>query len=79
MTMDQNAINQAEWDNPDNWSAGLYFSKKDTRTLVPKSNPIMGFTFNLGTRAGAMWMIGLMVGIPLLIIAITVLSVAIQQ
>jgi hypothetical protein len=33
----QKEINQAEWNNPDNWSVGFYFSKKDSRTWVPKS------------------------------------------
>ncbi len=28
----QKEINQAEWNNPDNWSVGFYFSKKDSRT-----------------------------------------------
>lgn len=76
--MQQEEINQREWHNPDNWSAGLYFSKRDSRIIVPKSNPAMGFTLNLGTRAGAVWMIALMVGIPLLIVAIVLLAVALQ-
>jgi uncharacterized membrane protein len=70
---DQEKSNQAEWENPDNWSVGLYFSKKDTRTWVPKSIPWMGSTLNLGTRAGAMWMIGFLIGLPLFIILLMVL------
>ncbi len=66
--MNQREINQAEWQNPDNWSVGLYFSKKDTRTWVPKQIPWMGWTMNLGTRAGALWMIGFIIGIPIFII-----------
>ncbi|MDQ0289290.1 DUF5808 domain-containing protein [Oligosphaera ethanolica] len=66
--MNQQEINQAEWQNPDNWSVGLYFSKKDTRTWVPKQIPWMGWTLNLGTRAGAIWMIGFLIGIPIFII-----------
>ena len=64
----QKEINQAEWSNPDNWSVGFYFSKKDSRAWVPKSIPWMGWTVNLGSRAGAFWMIGFLVGLPLLIV-----------
>jgi uncharacterized membrane protein len=71
--MDQKEINQTEWKNPDNWSVGLYFSKKDTRTWVPKSIPSMGWTLNLATRSGAMWMIGLLIGLPLLPILIMII------
>ena len=50
----QNEINQAEWENPDNWSS-IYFSKKDSRTLVPKRNPKLGWTINFGSSSGARW------------------------
>ncbi|MBC3809669.1 hypothetical protein H8K52_20235 [Undibacterium seohonense] len=66
--MNQTETNNAEWSNPENWSAGLYFSKKDSRTWVPKSVPWMGWTLNLAKRAGAFWMLGLLVGLPVLII-----------
>ena len=72
--MDQKEINEAEWSNHDNWSVGLYFSKKDSRTWVPKSVPWMGWTLNLGRRAGAMWMLGFFIGIPMFIIVIASLS-----
>jgi uncharacterized membrane protein len=53
---DQKAINQAEWSNPDNWSGprlvSMYFSKRDTRTWVPKQIPWMGVTLNLGKTSG---------------------------
>jgi uncharacterized membrane protein len=68
MEMNQTEINQAEWANPENWSVGFYFSKKDSRTWVPKAIPGMGWTVNMGKRAGAFWMLGLLVGIPVLII-----------
>ncbi len=64
--MDQQAVNRAEWANPENWSVGLYFSKRDSRTWVPKSIPWMGWTLNLGTRAGACWMLGFLLGLPVL-------------
>jgi hypothetical protein len=64
-----------EWANASNWSAGLYFSKKDTRVWVPKSIPWTGSTLNLGTRAGAFSMIGLLIGLPLLMIILMSLVV----
>lgn len=73
--MNQREINDAEWANPDNWSMGLYFSKRDQRVWVPKPVPVMGWTLNLGTRAGACWMIGIMVGLPVLMIALMGLAI----
>lgn len=36
-----------EHDNPENWKWGIfYFNKKDFRFIVPKRNPILGWTFN---------------------------------
>lgn len=63
--MTQEEINELEWKNPDNWSLGLYFSKKDSRTWVPKSIPSMGWTTNIGKSAGAIWFIALLGGIPM--------------
>jgi uncharacterized membrane protein len=68
--VNQREINQAEWRNPDNWSVGFYFSKKDTRSWVPKQIPWMGWTLNLGNRAGALWMIGFLIGTPLFVILV---------
>ena len=53
-TLTQEEFNQAEWDNPDNWSI-IYFSKKDLRTTVPKRNQKHGSTINFGSPAGAQW------------------------
>lgn len=67
MTQDQ--INQAEWENPNNWSdtlVGMYFSKRDSRTWVRKRSPGLGWTLNLGHPAGAWWLIGLITVPPLL-------------
>lgn len=50
----QDEINQAEWENPDNWSS-IYFSKKDSRTLVRKRNRKQGWTINFATPSGARW------------------------
>jgi uncharacterized membrane protein len=30
------------------WNGGLYFAKADARLLVPKRNPWLGWTLNLG-------------------------------
>ena len=70
--MDQRETNQAEWQNPDNWSGpkwlSVYFSKRDTRTWVPKQVPALGWTLNLGKTAGVIWLVATLVGLPLLII-----------
>lgn len=65
--MSQREINDAEWNNPDNWSGGFYFSKKDSRTWVPKSIPWMGWTLNIGRPAGAYWLLGFIIGLPLVV------------
>ena len=48
----QDEINQTEWENSNNWST-IYFSKKDSRTSVPKKNPKHGWTINFGSSSGA--------------------------
>jgi uncharacterized membrane protein len=72
--MNQHEINDAEWKNRDNWSSpglvSFYFSKKDSRTWVPKSIPWMGWTLNLGKPAGTRWLLGFLVGLPILVIGI---------
>ena len=78
--MDQNETDQAEWENPDNWSGpkalSAYFSKKDSRTVIPKQLPWMGWTVNLGKTAGVFWLIGVLLGIPLAVILILVTTEA---
>ena len=51
--------NRSEWESSDNWTLpiGVYFSKKDTRWLVPRLNPALGWTFNLGNKKGALAML----------------------
>lgn len=62
--MTQDEINSKEWNDPSNWSRplwlGIYFSKKDTRSWVPKIVPKLGWTVNLGNPAGAAWFVGIM-------------------
>ncbi len=64
--MTQDEINAREWGDLDNWSGprwlSVYFSKKDSRTLVPKQVRWMGWTVNLGSRFGVYWLVGAIVG-----------------
>ncbi len=34
----------------DNWKGPFYVNRKDPRLIVPKLNPSLGWTFNLGSR-----------------------------
>ena len=78
--MTQDEINQEEWQNHDNWSGpkwlSVYFSKKDSRTWVPKQVPAMGWTINLGKPAGIFWLFGVLIGVLLLVIIISVIAIA---
>jgi uncharacterized membrane protein len=46
----KNKIDQFSLDsmgkNPLNWRGPLYFNRKDPRIIVPKINPLMGWTLN---------------------------------
>lgn len=45
-------------EDPENWKWGiLYFNKRDHRIIVPKRNPIMGWTFNFAHPAGYIFLI----------------------
>ena len=69
--MNQDEINQSEWDKPENWSYGrlIYFSRIDSRTLVP--NPDAKWTVNLGRLVGKKWVpLVMLVGLPLLIVSL---------
>ena len=35
--------------NPNNWKGIFYVSRKDSRIIVPKINPSMGWTLNFGS------------------------------
>ncbi len=78
MTQDQ--INQAEWLNQDNWSGpkllSVYFSKKDSRTWVPKQIPALGWTVNLGKPAGVFWLFAVIIGLPLFVILLSMVIMA---
>jgi uncharacterized membrane protein len=76
--MNQQMINQAEWENPDNWSGpawlSVYFSKRDSRIWVPKQMPWMGWTVNLGRPGGVAWLVVTIIGLPLLVVLVIVLA-----
>ena len=56
-------LNVSEWENPRNWSAGVFYhSSVDRRILVPKRLGGLGFTLNLGHRAGRMILILMIMG-----------------
>jgi serine/threonine protein kinase len=66
---DQQAINEAEWRNPANWSFGFYFSKQDSRILwVPSRLKGFGWTINVGRWQGAALLASIIVGVPLLVL-----------
>ncbi len=57
--MKQEEINQQEWENLENWST-IFFSKRDSRASVPKSNPKHGWAINFAHPEGAKWICYLM-------------------
>lgn len=61
--MSQDEINEAEWRDPGNWSSsflGVYFSKVDSRTWVPKRPRWAGWTLNLAEPAAIWWLLFLL-------------------
>ncbi|MFZ0828284.1 MAG: DUF4019 domain-containing protein [Verrucomicrobiia bacterium] len=72
------AINEAEWNNPRNWTGpkwlSIYFSKRDSRTWVPKQIPGFGWTVNLGNPRGAFALLAI---VGAIIIALVVVPLAI--
>jgi serine/threonine protein kinase len=68
-TASQAAINEAEWRNPNNWSLGFYFSKRDSRTLwVPRRIRGFGWTINLGHWQGAASLLAIIISLILFIV-----------
>ncbi|MDQ7950143.1 MAG: DUF5808 domain-containing protein [Pedobacter sp.] len=53
-------------DNPSNWKFGMFYvNKADSRLIVPKLNPMMGWTFNFAHPISYVVMLLLLV-IPIL-------------
>jgi len=45
-------------EDPENWKFGVfYFNKTDYRLIIPKRNPMMGWTFNFAHPAGYIFLI----------------------
>ncbi|WP_293298127.1 DUF5808 domain-containing protein [Pedobacter sp. UBA4863] len=45
-------------EDPENWKWGIfYFNRADYRFIVPKRNPVMGWTFNFAHPAGYIFLI----------------------
>jgi len=56
--------------NPNNWKGIFYVNSKDPRIIVPKINPLMGWTLNFGhkiTIAGIIMIILILVAYQVLI------------
>lgn len=68
--------NKKEWKNLDNWTlpVGFYFSKKDTRWLVPRPNRNLGWTYNLGHKKGT-WALLFSFLIPILLLTGILLAI----
>ena len=61
---DQDAINEAEWRNPNHWRWGFYFSLRNSRKLwVPRRNHGVGSTLNLGRWQGAAAGLGIVISL----------------
>ena len=70
--MSQSEIDDAEWRNPSNWHGGwlgVYHSRADSRSFVPKRNPIMGFTINFARPGGIAFLV-LILGFAIALIAV---------
>jgi hypothetical protein len=69
-----------EWENPENWGGpdwiAIYFSKRDSRVWVPKRLPWMGWTLNLARDGGVFWLVGLLAGVPTLVVLLSILIFA---
>lgn len=69
--MKQDDINDMEWRNPANWTwrgpLGLYASKRDTRLIVPKAAPMMGWTLNF-SHPGWIYVVAAIAVLPLVFV-----------
>ena len=71
--MNTKEMNINEWNNANNWSRmglfGVYFSKADTRAIVPKATPVFGWTLNFGHRYAVLSLAALIV-LPVMTVVI---------
>ena len=72
--MNQSEINQTEWEKIENWGGpkwgAVYFSKKDSRIIVPKRLKGLGWTVNIAHTKGVLLFVGCLFGIPFIVILI---------
>jgi uncharacterized membrane protein len=68
----QKEIDEREWANPQNWHKGFYFSRRDSRTFVPKRRG-HGTTVNFARR-GVLLFFLLLLLTPVAIIGAVLLS-----
>ena len=61
---EQEGKNQLEWQDANNWTS-IYFSKKDSRSFVPKRNSKHGLTINFGSKVGALDLLFFFTAVPL--------------
>jgi uncharacterized membrane protein len=57
--MSQRERDDEEWNDPANWHGGIlgiYYSKRDSRSFVPKRNPLMGVTINFARPGGIVFL-----------------------
>ena len=66
--MNQENINQNEWNAPENWTLLTYRSQRDSRLFVPKRRG-WGWTINFGNKKGVRLCVALL-AIPLIILII---------
>ena len=72
------APDPAHWDMPGQtgfdrtdaryWKLGFYMNPQDPGLLVPKRNPISGWTFNIGHPKGRLVAASLLLGVALLMV-----------
>lgn len=60
--MNQDEINQAEWNDRKNWSFIVYHSERDTRMWVPKRFG-WGWTINLRNKTCARLFLGILLAV----------------
>ncbi len=74
----QQEMNEKEWENAQNWTMpiGFYFSKKDSRWIVPRRIKWMGWTFNIAHQMGALAMLIAMILPVIFIIGVLVFTIA---
>jgi hypothetical protein len=70
--LSQKEIDEREWNDPQNWHWIFYFSRKDSRTFVPKRRGF-GSTFNFARR-GTLWIMLVLLLMPLAIVGGVLLS-----